>query len=102
MKESIELYIQFCKVLEINRIYKVRTVGEPMLSKHGLYSTISKVGSTSNGVQYLNVLNSLDGKNDLIDVAQKLQKPFFEIAEVVQELEKFNLIREVRGKSWRK
>jgi aminopeptidase-like protein len=96
LTESISIYIQFCRLLEVNKIYKVRNLGEPQLSKRNLYSSISKVGSTTSGVKYLDLMNLMDGSRDLIDIATELDKPMDEIEANTNLLLELKLIREAK------
>lgn len=93
--ESIELYIEFCQILELNKKYSVRTFGEPHLSKYELYSSVSKIGSTVEGVKLLDLMNFLDGKRDLIDIAAELNLPLAEVASRAKVLSELSLIKEV-------
>jgi aminopeptidase-like protein len=94
LNESINLYIEFCKAMEMNKRYKVRTIGEPHLSKYNLYSPISKVGSTVAGVEFLDLMNLMDGHRDLIDISVELKRPLSEIAEKANVLAHLKLICE--------
>jgi aminopeptidase-like protein len=94
LTESINVYIEFCRLIEINKKYKVQTLGEPHLSKRNLYSSISKVGSTVSGVKYLDLMNMMDGSRDLIDIALQLDKPIEEIEKYSKVLLELNLIKE--------
>jgi aminopeptidase-like protein len=93
LQESIEMYISFCEVLELNRKYVNNIFGEPQLSRRNLYASISKIGSTANGVKFLDIMNLMDGKRDLIDISILLNRSIIEIAESSQLLNKLNLIR---------
>jgi aminopeptidase-like protein len=93
LQESIEMYISFCEVLELNRKYVNNIFGEPQLSRRNLYASISKIGSTASGVKFLDIMNLMDGKRDLIDISILLNRSIIEIAESSQLLNKLNLIR---------
>jgi aminopeptidase-like protein len=93
LQESIEKYIDFCSVLELNKKYVTNIFGEPQLSKRNLYEAISKVGSTASGVKFLDIMNLMDGTRDLIDISTKLNRTIVDIAQDVQILQQFNLVK---------
>jgi aminopeptidase-like protein len=96
LQESIEKYIEFCRVIELNKKYVNTNFGEPQLSKRKLYAEISKIGSTSSGVKFLDIMNLTDGMHDLIDIAIALNRPFDDIAHDIQVLRQFKLVKEKR------
>ena len=96
LKESIKKYIEFCTVLELNKIYVNRILGEPQLSRRNLYSAVSKVGSTASGVKFLDIMNLMDGTRDLIDISIKLNRTIDDITHDIQILRQYNLIKEKR------
>ena len=71
-----------------------KSFGEPQLSKYNLYEAISKVGSTASGVKYLDIMNLMDGSRDLIEISIRLNRSIIEIAQDVNILKQFNLIKE--------
>ena len=94
LEESIKKYGEFCNVLEVNRIYSNNIHGEPQLSKRNLYASLSKVGSTADGVKLLDIMNLMDGKRDLIDISVQLNRTLTDIAESTQVLIGFKLIKD--------
>ena len=96
LQESIQKYSEFCNVLEANRIYSNNVHGEPQLSKRNLYSSLSKVGSTVDGVKLLDIMNLMDGERDLIDISVQLNRTLTDIAESARVLKEFKLIKETR------
>ena len=70
--------------------------GEPFLSKRKLYPEINdKVGSNIDKLSRLliNMLSWCDGKNDLIDIAERLGVPVWELYEICDILIKNKLIK---------
>jgi aminopeptidase-like protein len=94
LQESIKKYIEFCKVLEMNKKYQNTILGEPQLSKRNLYSAVSKVGSTTSGVKFLDIMNLMDGARDLIDISIKLNRTIDDVDNDIQILKQFNLVKE--------
>ena len=96
LEESIKKYIEFCTVLELNKRYVNRILGEPQLSRRNLYAAVSKVGSTASGVKFLDIMNLMDGTRDLIDISTKLNRTIDDIAHDIQILQQYNLVKEKR------
>ncbi|MBF7068299.1 DUF4910 domain-containing protein [Campylobacter volucris] len=77
--------------LEINEIYKNTTFCEPNLGKRGLYHTIN-TNSTNDIPLSCNFLAYCDGKNDVLDIADKLNLQAYEIKELIEKLKENGLI----------
>jgi len=100
MQKSVEKYMSVINVIEKNLIY-VNTLPdcEPQLGKRGLYPTIGSQKDTTGFVNAMMwVLNMSDGKNDLIDIADKSKVKFELIAEAAERLSEKNLLK-VKRKS---
>ena len=74
MEKTIQTYFNFVKTLELNDIYTNTILYcEPQLGKRGLYSLTG--GTWGDGVEHtrtlLHFLSFADGKNNLIDIAEK-------------------------------
>ena len=61
--------------IESNCIPRVTTLGEPQLGARGLYPSISMKGSADLVRQMMDFVSYADGKNDLIDIADKVNAP---------------------------
>ncbi|CAM4136173.1 DUF4910 domain-containing protein [Campylobacter armoricus] len=77
--------------LEINEIYKNTIFCEPNLGKRGLYHTIN-TSSTNKIPLSCNFLAYCDGKNDILDIADKLNLQAYEIKELIEKLKENELI----------
>jgi aminopeptidase-like protein len=73
-------------VIENNRIYKTTVLGEPQLGKRGLYPNISTKISSINVKTMMNILAYCDGQNDLLWIAEKIDKPIMELFPIVTKL----------------
>lgn len=62
--------------LEANKKYQVTVLCEPQLGKRGLYPTISTKSGASGVRDMMNLLTYCDGSNDLILIAEMINKPF--------------------------
>ena len=80
-----------------NNFFPISTIkGEPFLSKRKLYPDVTdKSGSEIDKISRLiiNMLTWCDGKNDLIDIAEKLKVPVWELYDVCSILLKNKLVK---------
>ena len=65
IKGSFQLLKYAIQIIQKNVYPKTKVLGEPMLSKRGLYSTISLKDSWKSSRSYLDALQFSDGMNDL-------------------------------------
>ena len=88
--QSFKLYQEFIMAIEKNCIPKTTSLCEPFLQKKNLYpkerKNISFVSDASN------FISLSDGKNDLIDIAEKCNLPVWNLYELVEILKKKKLI----------
>ena len=78
--------------LEYNEYYRVQVLCEPQLGKRGLYPTISQKGSYDGVQAMMDFLAYADGKNDLIDISQKIGISIDELIVFVDKLLENKLI----------
>lgn len=83
------------EILEKNAYYKVKVLCEPQLGKRGLYSDISRKGSYDGIMVQRDVLSYADGRNDLIDLSERIGVPVSEIVDIVDRLVENDLLEEV-------
>ena len=96
LQESFETYIDVIDVLEHNRTYVNQNPKcEPQLGKRALYNN---VGATSTAkpkeMALLWVLNLSDGEHDLLQIAERSGKPFYEIRDAAAALLCCGLLQE--------
>jgi len=78
--------------LERNVRPKVTTPCEPQLGKRGLYPTLS---TSKSGLQVRNMMNLLaysDGKRSLLEIAEKIRQPMWELLDFVDTLKEKGLL----------
>lgn len=105
VKESIETIEQILKYMEICG-YPINTqpFGEPQLGKRGLYPNMNSAQTRENSEdnyidgrtqlnRILTILNMADGKNTLMDIANKLGVNVLDLKEIIEKLEKKGLVR---------
>lgn len=79
--------------LERNLRYVTSSIGEPQLSKRQLYPTLSQKQTHASARMLVDILAYCDGHHDLVDIANLLGKPAWELFEAVQTLLAGNLLR---------
>ncbi|EAJ5709770.1 DUF4910 domain-containing protein [Campylobacter lari] len=76
--------------LEVNKIYQITTFCEPNLGKRGLYHTINKKAKKPISA---NFLAYCDSKNDVLDIASKLNIQAYELKDLIEKLKFHGLIK---------
>jgi aminopeptidase-like protein len=80
------------ELLEQNRIYKIKVLCEPQLSKRGIYPTLSTKKSQNEVKTMMNFLSYCDGEHSLIDIAEKINLPAWDLYELIETLISHDLI----------
>jgi aminopeptidase-like protein len=95
LQGSFEVYKKIITALENNCFPKATVLGEPHLSKRGLYSTLSnKSKETIDNERFLlNLLTYSDGQTSLLDIAEKCSAPIWKFYDLVKYLEKMKLLK---------
>jgi aminopeptidase-like protein len=93
MHGTLQKYIKCIEAIERNDCYISNNVCEPLLSKYSLYETTSTSVSGASSVDLINVLAFCDGEHDLLWIAERLQKPIWELYDAVDALKQNGLIR---------
>jgi aminopeptidase-like protein len=83
---AYNVYQKILQAFENNCVPRVSVYCEPQLGKRGLYPDISKKGSAKDVRLMTNLIAYSDGTNDTVDIAEILDKPIWEIIEVIKEL----------------
>jgi aminopeptidase-like protein len=96
LAESLRCYLEIVRVLEDNRAYvNLNPKCEPQLGRRGLYSLLGGRTDAKRGeMAMLWVLNLSDGRNSLLDIAERSGMPFREIAAATRELLGVGLLEE--------
>lgn len=79
-------------VLEENQTPFATTPCEPQLGRHGLYPTLSRKGSAEEARVLLDLLSWSDGELDLLEVAERIGRPFEMVAEAARKLSRAGLL----------
>jgi aminopeptidase-like protein len=88
-------YLALTKAIELiekNNIYKVNVLCEPQMSRRGLYPTLSKKSSKNQTELIMNFISYCDGEHSLLDIAEKINVPAWDLYEIIDNLITLNLI----------
>ena len=86
LQGSLDMYLRCINVLENNRTYKTKILGEPQLGKRGLYSNLSFKGSAESARKMKDLLAYCDGENDLVCIADKIDCPVWDLFPIAEKL----------------
>ena len=86
LEGGLNALVQAIKAIEFNCFPRVKVFAEPQLGKRGLYPTTSTIGSKNMVSSMMNLLTYSDGVIDLIDIANKIDTPIWELYEIVNSL----------------
>jgi aminopeptidase-like protein len=82
LEQSFQYYLYLIGLIEKTDVPTARHLGEPMLGKRGLYSSISQVGSAIESQVILDFLTYSDGTNDLDDISMLIRQPLEKVIEI--------------------
>ena len=74
---------------------KSTVLGEPQLGKRGLYPTLSTKESGKQVRTMMNMLSYCDGQNSLLDIAELIDEPFWEVESLADRLIEQDLLQKV-------
>jgi aminopeptidase-like protein len=80
------------ELIEKNNIYKVNILCEPQMGRRGLYKTLSTKNSGDQTRLIMNLLTYCDGEHSLIDIAEKINLPAWDLYESIETLISHDLI----------
>ena len=83
---------QAIKAIENNKKYKVTILCEPQMGKRGLYPTLSTKKENEEIRLMMNFISLCDGKNSLLDIAEKLNVPIWNLYDLANKLESHKII----------
>ena len=82
------------EAIERNKNYKIDVLCEPQMGKRKLYANLSTKIRDKDTIQTMNFLSFCDGKNSLLNIADLLKIPIWELYELVEKLQSHSLISE--------
>ncbi len=89
---AYNVFKECLRLIEENGKYKIKCLGEPQLGKRGLYPTISTKSSTKEVKSMMDFISYADGKNDLIDISNKINVAVWELYPIIKKLLKADLL----------
>jgi aminopeptidase-like protein len=81
------------EAIERNKNYKTTVLCEPQMGKRGLYPTLSIRNENKKVIQMMNFISFCDGKSSLLEIADKLNMPIWDLYGLADELYSHNLIQ---------
>ena len=94
LEGAFYVYKKIIEALEANREYRLSCLCEPQLGKRGLFPTTSTKDSWKRIQSMMDVIAYLNGKNDLLDIAETTGTRLSEIYSIIERLKHANLIEE--------
>jgi aminopeptidase-like protein len=82
------------EAIERNKKYKITVLCEPQMGKRGLYPTLSTKGTNKEVLLMMNFISFCDGQTSLLEIAESLNLPIWELYEIVDVLKRHDLIDE--------
>ncbi len=83
---ALDIMQKCVRVLEHNHYYEMKVFGEPQLGKRGLYPTISQKGSYDAIQDMMNFMAYADGKNSLLEIAERIGADALNLIPIAQKL----------------
>lgn len=80
------------ELIEKNEKLKVSVLCEPQLGKRGLYPTLSTKKSGEDVRVMMNLISYCDGEHTILDIAEKINLPSWELYDLVEKLKSQNLL----------
>ena len=82
------------EAIEKNKKYTTTVLCEPHMGKRGLYPTLSSKETNKNVEIMMNFISFCDGKTSLLEIAESINLPIWQLYEIVDLLKSHNLIEE--------
>jgi aminopeptidase-like protein len=86
---------QAIEIIEQNIYLKTTVLCEPQLGKRGLYPTLSTKASSKKVKAMMNLISYCDGSKTLLEIANLIEEPFWELLPIVRELTSHHLLQVV-------
>jgi aminopeptidase-like protein len=81
--------------LERNSYYRVATLGEPLMSKRGLRSTLGTKNNAQDNRMIMGFISYCDGETSLLEIAEMLSVPIWDLYDITEQLVEHEIILEV-------
>ena len=80
------------EVIEQNILPNITVLGEPQLGKRGLYPNISRNRLDGGTQALMNLLTYCDGKRTLLEIADLIGQPMWDLVPFVEQLKEYGLL----------
>ena len=80
------------ELIEKNKTYKLKVLGEPHMSKRKLYPTISTKKTDKQIKLMMDFMSLCDGNNSVLKIANQLNVPAWDLYDQIDKLKSYNLI----------
>jgi aminopeptidase-like protein len=91
---ALHAFQRAIQAVEADRKYRATVLGEPNLGSRGLYPTVSNKDTFGIVFNLINVFAYSDGDHDLLDIADLLGAPIWELAQAAEDLREHGLLAE--------
>ncbi len=91
------VYRRILECLESNCYPKATVLCEPQLGKRGLYPTLSNKNSATEVRAMINLLAYSDGSMSLLQIAEQIRQPMWDLLPILDRLAHHDLIEKLRG-----
>lgn len=92
LQDCYEAYVYCLKLVENNISYKATNFCEPQMGKRGLYPTLGSPIKPIDTKRMMHILAYCDGEHDIIDIAEIIGCPAWELISLFDELNNKGLI----------
>lgn len=89
---SFAAFRRIVEALEADVVPKTLVLGEPQLGRRGLYPSLSMKGSTAGVRPMLDLLSEADGTRSLLEIADRIGRPVWELAPCLDPLRAHGLL----------
>lgn len=90
---SFDVMREVIDALENNKYYRTTVPCEPQLGKRGLYPDIGQKNTYADSTIVVDFLSYADGRHDLIEISNVINRPISQLIPLIKELEDQGLIQ---------
>jgi len=94
---AFDLYRDVIELIERNGVYRTTVTCEPQLSRRNLYPALSVKGQLADFRAIFDFIAYADGSTDLIDIAETLKRPAWELYEIIDRFREAGLVERRDG-----
>ena len=95
LQESADIFLKAIQAIENNSILRSNFICEPMLGKRGMYPSNSTLETQKEVQVMMDLISYADGTNDLIDIANLIEQPVWDLYELVNKLLDNKILQEI-------